>query len=576
MNLLITQKCSSSLKKSFLKILVVIVCFAATWQNANAQATLPINQKDSLALVDFYNSTNGDNWLDNSGWLKLPLKKWYGITTHNGRVTNITLNKNSLNGMIPTSFGNLTDLRTIFLDSNNLSGAIPETIGNLVNLRSLILSQNKLTGSIPTSTGNLLAIKLLNLSRNKLNGTIPTTIGGLTSLEILFFNNNQLQGTLPSSLFTLSHLKILNLSYNSFNDTLSSAIENLKSLTTVSFRSNKFHGIIPSSIGNMPNLKSIVVDANQFSDSIPPLVSGDIRQSLIHATAFFHKPDTTNKSARFERKPIKFYSYIPIKIIGDTLLAVMGGDNFTKKTFYWNRDGKQVSVKRGDSTFKPTLDGVYNVSVLNSEDTSRIIVSSAAIKKGDSLTIQSNTMKRATRSSFTIPSSFANKRDKGGMVFHHPESFVQSSYMVTGYVRCDYEMREIGKENSGVEIRYKIEPIDTAHKTEEERSKIMAAANNPAVYKAYLADMASKISDKKTKYDIKELDAAKVKQDYNADWGATVMVDPCTGYGSEIKCCFIVAIHKNNVGDAYYLYILPTKESLEQVLKQSVGSLKFK
>ena len=82
---------------------------------------------DRAALVDLYNNTGGANWTDNTNWLSNePLGRWLGvITDSDGRVTDLYLDSNGLNGSIPASMGNLTELQALFLSGNSLTGCIP-------------------------------------------------------------------------------------------------------------------------------------------------------------------------------------------------------------------------------------------------------------------------------------------------------------------------------------------------------------------------------------------------------------------------------------------------------------------
>jgi len=117
--------------KSILFCLAFALC-TNTCINVYAQA---VNKQDSLALVDLYNSTNGLNWEVNSNWLtNHPVNTWYRITVTGTTVTEINLNVNNLNGSIPSSIGNLVNLKNLYLSLNQLSGSIPSSIGNLVNI----------------------------------------------------------------------------------------------------------------------------------------------------------------------------------------------------------------------------------------------------------------------------------------------------------------------------------------------------------------------------------------------------------------------------------------------------------
>src|SRR5690242_16460793 len=83
-------------------------------QHASSQAI----ESDSLALVDFYNSTNGDDWYDNTNWLDGPVSTWYGVTVTGNRVTGLILMGNELSGTLNSSIGDLAALRQLDLIEN--------------------------------------------------------------------------------------------------------------------------------------------------------------------------------------------------------------------------------------------------------------------------------------------------------------------------------------------------------------------------------------------------------------------------------------------------------------------------
>ncbi|XP_019197217.1 PREDICTED: MDIS1-interacting receptor like kinase 2-like [Ipomoea nil] len=120
---------------------------------------------------------------------------------------------NKLNGSIPGEIGQL-----LALYSNNLEGPIPISLANFTNLTSLFLYEigslvlslqksgifstswsftqiqtdlpatfgNRLSGSIPQEVGNLRGLYDLELSMNWLGGPIPAAIGNLSKLAVLF------------------------------------------------------------------------------------------------------------------------------------------------------------------------------------------------------------------------------------------------------------------------------------------------------------------------------------------------------------------------------------------------------
>ena len=120
------------------------------------------NTSDKEALIAFYNSTGGPNWRTTWDRIKVDLA---------GRVTEINLKSNNLQGTLPAELGNLTELKKLELNRdfqyleevNNLNGAIPSTLQNLKKLEVLNLSNSGLTGSIPSEIGEMTALKELIL-----------------------------------------------------------------------------------------------------------------------------------------------------------------------------------------------------------------------------------------------------------------------------------------------------------------------------------------------------------------------------------------------------------------------------
>ncbi len=260
----------SLLKLSILAILLFALA-PLSWGATDCNAVTEIPKTECQALLDLYNSTDGPNWLNKkSGWNETDTPcSWFGIKCDNGRVVDLRLTNNGLNGTLPNSLGNLSNLGLLYLGSNNLTGSIPESLGSLSNLTKLSLGYNKITGSIPGSLGNLSNLTQLYLIINNLTGSIPESLGNLSNLTQLYLSENNLAGSIPESLGNLSNLTELYLSGNNLTGSIPESLGNLSNLTHLSLHTNNLTGSIPESLGNLSNLIYLKLSSNQLTGSIP-------------------------------------------------------------------------------------------------------------------------------------------------------------------------------------------------------------------------------------------------------------------------------------------------------------------
>ncbi|GKV44938.1 hypothetical protein SLEP1_g52072 [Rubroshorea leprosula] len=193
------------------------------------------------------------------------------------QLTYLRISSNNLSGQIPTSLANLTQLTSLDLSDNQFSGPILASICNLRQLTSLDLYFNKFSRQIPSSLANLTQLTYLSLFHNQFSSPIPASIGNLRQLTILVLYSNNFSGQIPPSLANLTQLTLLDLSHNQFSGPIPASIGNLRQLTSLVLHSNNLSGQIPSSLANLTQLTSLDLSNNQFSGPIPASI-GSLRQ----------------------------------------------------------------------------------------------------------------------------------------------------------------------------------------------------------------------------------------------------------------------------------------------------------
>lgn len=206
--------------------------------------TLFIQQAESpdrTVMMDLYRSLGGTSLTNMDGWgTDKPLDQWKGVDVTGVRVSTIkienplndqgeVMNLNNVNGTIPVSIGDLTELTWLeFRNLDGLHGRLPASIGNLKKLGALIIGKTSLEGPLPDVFGTLPSFWNLSCWKNpKLGGPLPRSLGNCENVKEIYMSDCAFTGSIPE--------------------------EWCKGGRKIHVSSNQLSGLIPAAFFAMPN-----------------------------------------------------------------------------------------------------------------------------------------------------------------------------------------------------------------------------------------------------------------------------------------------------------------------------------
>lgn len=267
---------------------------------------------DREILIKFYQSTGGDNWINNTNWCTdEPLSSWYGIVARGDTVIHINLPNNGLINnanltglskleLLKLNQNQLTSLNVAGLDtlatldcSDNLLKTL--NVSGTVELTYLRCNNNQLTN---INVSNLNKLELFYCDDNKLTSI---DVSGLNELRDLFCSNNPITSLNTAGCFSLERLScggkdtylpdldvshLTNLTYLSIGNCGLTTIDvsslkklinldcsynqltnlNVKSLKNLEILQCQFNQLINLDVSSLDKLIQLSCDNNQLTD----------------------------------------------------------------------------------------------------------------------------------------------------------------------------------------------------------------------------------------------------------------------------------------------------------------------
>ncbi len=169
----------------------------------------------------------------------------------------------------------------------------------------------------------------------------------------------------------------------------------------------------------------------------------------------------------------------------------------------------------------------------------------------------------------SVPAGFEVLAAGVGLSYVRPDGFQDAPVLVNSLWSYEHAVRD---SDAGIEIRYAVRPIarmeiayDDPHSNAPDPNHIF-----PMMFQT-LIDL---LSDGKHTPS-REYPPDQARSKFNADWAAAALFALDPRFSEQHKHALMIAIHKNNLADAYTIYLFDEYDQARPVINASLGALKF-
>ena len=186
-------------------------------------------------------------------------------------VTDLRFNQNNVGGTIPEAIFSMTKLQKLYLQNNKLTGELSSKFTQLTELSEFYIDRNaNLGGSLPSSIGNLKNLKSLNISVTSIGGAIPQELSQCTALANLMAYSNKLSGEIPDFWDKLPNVGVVQLYGNpGITGPIPATMGSLKTATGIQLKECNLTGNIPASFGGLEKCGNLQLNGNKLQGVVP-------------------------------------------------------------------------------------------------------------------------------------------------------------------------------------------------------------------------------------------------------------------------------------------------------------------
>ena len=246
--------------------------------------------EDRLALMSLFDATNGRKWEHNENWgTHHSLSRWHGVMTdEEGKVIEVKLDRNRLDGEVPEQIAKLANARTLDLSMNQLQGTLSIAVIRMrCNGCEVSLHGNDPGFTLPSNIDEL-DVTTLNLASCSLKGDVSdTAFPLLCRVESFDFSGNNLSNDPINRDRGLDDPSAR--SKTTFCEWCAFKFDNLRDETCIDAHCCGLKGPIPDGIETLTNMVELDLHDNEAleGDILPKLCDlTNLRRLDLHFTKF--------------------------------------------------------------------------------------------------------------------------------------------------------------------------------------------------------------------------------------------------------------------------------------------------
>jgi len=165
---------------------------------------------------------------------------------------------------------------------------------------------------------------------------------------------------------------------------------------------------------------------------------------------------------------------------------------------------------------------------------------------------------------------------RAGMVFIEPLNLTKIKSVENGQMNWENAYKSSVDK---FEIRYAIRPLDSFLQEYEENMKNKKEGDiylnpNNWLKSSFEATLLNISGGQLPNYDV--FDFQSVKEEFNADWGATALVKTIDEFGQGYEISLVVFLHKDNKGDCFIFYMGDDVAVISSQMEALFHNIKFK